>query len=97
MMRMSTLVIRRMRAEPSLTGRFGFLRTTGNEPVSMRSFFLSCACCSCSCDSTSRDDLCATMIHHPRKMKRRIADTFEKIRIPSTTMTAVCSWDPTPS
>ena len=30
-------------------------------------------------------------------MNRRIADTLEKMRMPSTTRTAVCSWDPTPS
>ena len=30
-------------------------------------------------------------------MKRLIADTLEKMRMPSTTMTAVCSCEPTPS
>ena len=30
-------------------------------------------------------------------MKRRMEDTLVKIRMPSTTITAVCSWEPTPN
>src|SRR5699024_7651412 len=39
----------------------------------------------------------ARALAHDRNRSRRIAAALEKIRMPSTTITAVESWEPTPS
>src|SRR5699024_10561117 len=40
---------------------------------------------------------CAGAVAHDRKSRRLIAAALEKMRMPSTTITAVESWEPTPS